>query len=351
MAPLVEVRNLTKQFVTRPGLFGRAPRVVRAVDGVSFTIDEGETLGLVGESGSGKSTLAKTLLFLEPLTSGEVFFGGELLNERSAGRLRRRAQIVFQDPYTSLPPRMRVRDIVADPLLIHRIGDRRLVRERVARLLDDVGLKPETASRFPYQFSGGQRQRIGIARALSVEPSLLVADEAVSSLDVSVQAQILNLLKDLQERHGLTYLFVSHDLGVVKYMSHRIAVMYLGEIVEIGSADEVYSRALHPYTRALLSAVPSLRTNGQTPVKLEGEPPDPGNPPPGCKFHPRCPIAQARCRTDRPALREWIPGHMAACHYALAGPNATRAEAAQMHERTLAQMGPTARSSVVGAVR
>jgi oligopeptide/dipeptide ABC transporter ATP-binding protein len=320
-------------------LLGREHRLVRAVDGVTFSVDEGETLGIVGESGSGKSTLARTILLLERPTGGDVYFAGSRLTEREVARLRRRVQIVFQDPYTSLPPRMRVRDILGDPLLIHRLADKRTLRDRVARLLEDVGLKREMADRFPHQFSGGQRQRIGIARALSVEPSLLVADEAVSSLDVSVQAQILNLLKDLQARHHLTYLFISHDLGVVEYMSHRIAVMYLGEIVEIGSSTQVYREPLHPYTRALLSAVPTLDPNRRERIRLHGEPPDPADPPPGCKFHPRCPIAQSICRTDKPALKEWVPGRWAACHFALAGEDATRDDARPKHEEALRRLG------------
>ncbi|MDP8959421.1 MAG: ATP-binding cassette domain-containing protein, partial [Actinomycetota bacterium] len=249
-ARLLEVRDLHKHFQARVGRFSRRTRAVRAVNGVSFTIAEGETLGLVGESGCGKSTLARTLLFLQAPTAGEIRFQGRRLSEDQAGRLRRQAQIVFQDPYSSLPPRMRVGRIVAEPLLIHRVVDRAEVPDRVAGLLRDVGLKPEMMGALPHQLSGGQRQRVSIARALAVQPSLIVADEAVSSLDVSVQAQILNLLKDLQERHRLGYLFISHDLGVVKYMSHRIAVMYLGEIVELAPAEEIHARPLHPYTRA-----------------------------------------------------------------------------------------------------
>ena len=240
---------------------------MRAVDGVSFSIAAGETLGLVGESGCGKSTLARTVLFLETPTSGEIRFQDAPLDAESAGRLRRRAQIVFQDPYSSLPPRMRVGRILAEPLLIHRAVDRSEIPDRVADLLRDVGLKPADTQRLPHELSGGQRQRVGIARALAVQPALIVADEAVSSLDVSVQAQILNLLRDLQERHELAYLFISHDVGVVKYMSHHIAVMYLGRIVELAPADELHRRPLHPYTRALMSAVPS--------VKARGSPPDP----------------------------------------------------------------------------
>ncbi|MGH3093531.1 MAG: ABC transporter ATP-binding protein, partial [Gaiellaceae bacterium] len=303
-APLLQVRDLTKHFVTQGGLFSRARRVIRAVDGVSFAVDEGETLGLVGESGCGKSTLAKTLLFLERPTSGEIVFGGVRLTEEEAKGLRRRAQIVFQDPYASLPPRMRVERILADPLVIHGLADRSSRGERVEQLLRDVGLKGDVTRKLPHQLSGGQRQRVGIARALSVQPSLVVADEAVSSLDASVQAQILNLLKDLQGRHGLTYIFVSHDLGVVRYMSHRVAVMYLGEIVELAPADDLYLRPLHPYTTALISAVPSLEERGRRRIRLEGEPPDPANPPPGCKFHPRCPLATELCAREAPPLRE-----------------------------------------------
>jgi len=313
--PLLEVRELTKHFAARSGMLARARRVVRAVDGVSFAVSAGETLGLVGESGCGKSTLARALLFLDPPNGGEILFDGAEVRGDDVARLRRRAQIVFQDPYASLPPRMRVQKILADALVIHGV-DRRSIPAQVRELLSDVGLKHDVAGKLPHQLSGGQRQRVGIARALSVQPSLVVADEAVSSLDSSVQAQILNLFKDLQDGHNLTYLFISHDLGVVKYMSHRIAVMYLGEIVELAPADELYSCPLHPYTRALLSAVPSLRRRSQGRIRLRGEAPDPGNPPAGCKFHPRCPLATERCVAERPALREIVPGRFSACHYA-----------------------------------
>ncbi|MCP9485285.1 MAG: ATP-binding cassette domain-containing protein [Gaiellaceae bacterium MAG52_C11] len=316
--PLLDVRDLRKHFVTRTGRLSRARKVVKAVDGVSFTVGVGETLGLVGESGCGKSTLARTVLFLELPTSGEILFEGGRVTEGEAKRLRRRAQIVFQDPYASLPPRMRIEKILADPLAIHGLADRAAIPERVVQLLRDVGLGDGVARKLPHQLSGGQRQRVGIARALSVQPSLIVADEAVSSLDASVRAQILNLLKDIQERQRLSYLFVSHDLGVVKYMSHRIAVMYLGEIVELAPADPLYERPLHPYTRALLSAVPSLGRDGRGRIRLEGEPPDPGDPPSGCKFHPRCPLAQPICSQTAPELKEWLPGRFAACHFALA---------------------------------
>jgi oligopeptide/dipeptide ABC transporter ATP-binding protein len=316
--PLLEVRDLHQHYTSRSGWLARRSRTVPAVNGVSFTIDEGETLGLVGESGCGKSTLARTLLFLEQPTAGQVLFRGEVLDQAATARLRRRAQIVFQDPYTSLPPRMRVGRILAEPFLIHGIGERADIPERVADLLHDVGLGPDLARVLPHELSGGQRQRVGIARALAVQPALIIADEAVSSLDVSVQAQILNLLKDLQARHRLAYLFISHDLGVVKNMSHRIAVMYLGKIVELADAEDLYERPLHPYTRALLSAVPSLARTGDARIRLSGEPPDPAQPPPGCSFHPRCTLAQPRCSVETPELHEWLPGRVAACHYALA---------------------------------
>jgi oligopeptide transport system ATP-binding protein len=313
--PLLEVRDLRKHFSVDTGSLRRRRRVVRAVDGVSFTVARGQTLGLVGESGCGKSTLARSLLLLEPPTAGEILFDGALLTENDARRLRRSAQIVFQDPYASLPPRMRVGKILADPLALHGVR-RPDIPQRVARLLGDVGLRDDVVDKLPYQLSGGQRQRVGIARALSVQPSLVVADEAVSSLDASVQAQILNLFKDLQARHQLGYLFISHDLGVVKYMSHRIAVMYLGEIVELAPAQALYVEPLHPYTRALVSAVPSLERRGRSRIRLEGEPPNPTDPPPGCKFHPRCPLATELCRVEHPPLREVEPGRFAACHYA-----------------------------------
>jgi oligopeptide/dipeptide ABC transporter ATP-binding protein len=325
-AVLLEVRDLHKHFVDA-GFLGRRRAAVRAVDGVSFTIAHGETLGLVGESGCGKSTLARALLFLDPPTSGEIVFDGTRLTEADVRRLRVRAQIVFQDPYASLPPRMRVERIVADPLRIHGV-ERGTVPERVRQLLRDVGLKDDVARKLPHQLSGGQRQRVGIARALSVQPSLVIADEAVSSLDASVQAQMLNLFRDLQERHGLTYLFISHDLGVVKYMSHRIAVMYLGEIVELAPADELYPRPLHPYTRALTSAVPSLDRRGSDRIRLPGEPPNPSDPPPGCRFHPRCPLADQRCRVERPPLRRIEEGRWSACHYAEQVPARMREAAA-----------------------
>ena len=314
--PLLEVRDLRTHFPIRRGLFGRAKQTLRAVDGVSFAIAPGETLGVVGESGCGKSTLVKTLLLLEQPTSGEILYDGEPVTAADASRLRRRAQIVFQDPYTSLPPRMRVADIIADPLQIHGLADREEAMRRAHALMREVGLNPERGRDYPFQFSGGQRQRIGIARALAIEPSLLLLDEAVSALDVSVQAQVLNLLRDLQERRGLTYVFISHDLGVVRAMSDRVAVMYLGKIVEQGAAGEVYERPLHPYTRALVSAVPSLRRKVER-IRLAGEPPKPTDPPSGCAFHPRCPLARPICAEQAPPLQEWLRGRLAACHFAL----------------------------------
>jgi oligopeptide/dipeptide ABC transporter ATP-binding protein len=315
--PLLEVDDLHKHYDVRSSRFSRKSKQVRAVDGVSFTMSEGETLGLVGESGCGKSTLARTVLFLESPTSGEIRFQGQTLSEPDLTRLRRGAQMIFQDPYSSLPPRMQVSKIIDDPLIIHQVVPEDEMEDRVNALLVAVGLSPDMGSALPHELSGGQRQRVGIARALAVEPSLVVADEAVSSLDVSVQAQILNLLKDLQEERGLAYLFISHDLGVVKYMSHRIAVMYLGEIVELAFTHDLHQRALHPYTRALMSAVPSIHRRGGTRIHLEGEPPDPSEPPSGCTFHPRCPMAQPICRVEKPELQEWLPGRVAACHFAL----------------------------------
>lgn len=314
--PILEVRDLVKHFPVRSGFMGQHRAIVRAVDGVSLTVSKGETLGLVGESGCGKSTLVKSILQLERPTGGEIRFRGSPLVPADAHKIRREIQIVFQDPYQSLPPRMTVGDIIGDPLRIHKIGDKSGIEARVHQLMREVGLNPERASQYPFQFSGGQRQRIGIARALAVHPSLLLLDESVSALDVSVQAQVLNLLKDLQERHNLTYIFISHDLGIVSHMSDRIAVMYLGKVVELGPAAEIIQRPLHPYTLALLSAIPSLGRKRSTRIRLLGEPPKPTDPPSGCPFHPRCPIAQQRCTESTPALTEWRPGRMAACHFA-----------------------------------
>jgi peptide/nickel transport system ATP-binding protein len=325
--PLLEIRGLTKVFAQGGALSG-GRRLVHALAGVSFTIARGETLALVGESGCGKSTLGRTVLRLYEPTAGELRFEGQdlLRIEGAALRtLRRRMQIVFQDPMGSLNPRMRVEDIVAEPLVVHGIGASRTERrERVRLLLGKVGLASEALRRFPHEFSGGQRQRIGIARALASGPDLVVADEPVSALDVSVQAQIVNLLSDLQSAEGLSYLFISHDLRVVRYLAHRVAVMYLGRIVELGPVAEIFSRPAHPYTRALLSAVPSTDPDRKRlRILLDGDPPSPVAPPPGCPFHPRCPVyaekRQPRCLTELPGLHPFsgaAPGHAAACHFA-----------------------------------
>src|ERR1043166_2304895 len=309
---LVRVRGLFKYFPVAGG-----DDVVRAVDGVTFEILRGETLGLVGESGCGKSTVGRCLLRLIEPTRGEVSFEGEDVLALSGGelrRLRREMQIIFQDPYASLNPRMKVRDIVAEPLVIHGIGDRTERRERVADLLKKVGLDPDYMNRYPHEFSGGQRQPIGIPRALALKPKLIVADEPVSALDVSVQAQVVNLLADLQEEFELTYLFISHGLAVVEHISDRVAVMYLGRIVEVAPAEELYARPLHPYTRALLSAIPVPDpTRRRERIVLKGDVPTPINPPRGCRFPTRCPEAVAECSQIDPDLREVAPGHTVAC--------------------------------------
>ena len=320
--PLLRVEALTKRYPLGGGLFGRkSRREVHALEDVSFDVFRGETLGIVGESGCGKSTLGKTLLRLQEPTGGRVFFEGReltALSPRAMRAERRHLQMVFQDPYSSLNPRLRIGDALLEPLIIHDIGSGRAERAaRVRELLGQVGLPAEAAERYPHEFSGGQRQRIVIARALAAGPRIVVADEPVSALDVSVQAQVLNLMRDLQEQYSLTYLFIAHDLRIVQYMSARVAVMYLGRIVELAGADELYARPAHPYTRLLLSAVPvpdPSKTRARLPIL--GEVPDPASPPTGCAFHPRCAIAEARCRSEAPALREVAPGHLAACHLA-----------------------------------
>lgn len=309
---LVTVRELVKHFPVEG-----SDDVVRAVDGVSFDIIRGETLGLVGESGCGKSTVGRCLLRLIEPTSGQITFDGRnvlSLRGNELRQLRREMQIVFQDPYASLNPRMKVGDIVGEPLVIHKIGTKTERRERVAELLRRVGLDPNYRSRYPHEFSGGQRQRIGVARTLALNPKLIVADEPVSALDVSVQAQVVNLLQDLQQEFGLTYLFISHGLAVVEHISTRVAVMYLGRIVEVAAAADLYARPLHPYTQALLSAIPvpdPKRTRER--IVLQGDVPTPINPPSGCRFRTRCPIAIDECARIDPELREISPGHTAAC--------------------------------------
>ncbi len=319
--PLLEVQNLCVRFPVQPRRFGRAREFVRAVEDVSFAMAPGETVGFVGESGCGKTTLGRAVIKLIEPTSGRILFEGDDiagLNGKALRARRRRFQMIFQDPYGSLDPRLTVDDIIGEALDIHHLTrNPRARRQRIDDLLQDVGLDPSHAQRYPHEFSGGQRQRIGIARALAVEPKLIVCDEPVSALDVSVQAQVINLLQDLQREHGIAYLFVAHDLAVVKHISQRILVMYLGRIVEAGEAKEVCRAPKHPYTQALLSAVPVVDPDSKRQrIILKGDVPSPIHPPGGCPFHPRCPVAEARCKIEVPPLREIGPGHQAACHLA-----------------------------------
>ncbi len=319
---LVDVRGLKMYFPINQGvLFQRRVGWVRAVDDVSFHIGRGETLGLVGESGCGKSTTGRAILQLYRPTAGEVFLDGQDLTRLSGGdlrRMRRRMQMIFQDPYASLNPRMTVGSIIAEPLEIHNLARGKAKQERVHELLRLVGLNPYFANRYPHEFSGGQRQRIGIARALAVEPQFIICDEPISALDVSIQAQIINLLEELQANLQLTYLFIAHDLSVVRHISDRVAVMYVGKIVEVTDRNELYERPLHPYTRALLSAVPvpdpRVEHRRQRMI-LTGDPPSPVNPPAACRFHPRCPFAQDICHEVEPPLEEVRPGHFVSCHF------------------------------------
>mgnify|MGYP000392138684 CR=1 FL=1 len=320
MPPLLSIRDLRTWFPIRRGLLARTVGYVRAVDGISLDVAERETLGLVGESGCGKTTLARTVLRLDPARSGEVFFEGRdllRLSGRDLNCARRRLQIVFQDPFASLNPRLTVMDLLTEGLLHHGLIRRRQKAEAAAALLNDVGLSPDALHRYPHEFSGGQRQRLSVARALSLRPRLVICDEAVSALDVSVQAQVLNLLLELRERHGLAYLFISHDLSVVRHLSHRVAVMYLGRIVELGRASDVIERPRHPYTRALVSAIPRVGCDGRSRIVLQGDVPSPANPPPGCVFHPRCPCAVPRCSQTTPPLEpladEPDSGRLVAC--------------------------------------
>jgi peptide/nickel transport system ATP-binding protein len=316
--PLLQVRNLKTHFPVRSGALGRVTGAVRAVDGVSFEVARGETLGLVGESGCGKSTLGRSLLRLIEPTSGSVRFDGQELVGLPKGELRalrRRMQLVFQDPYASLNPRLTVRELIGEPFAIHGLARGAERERRVLELLALMGLPRDAMDRYPHEFSGGQRQRIGIARSIAVRPDLVVADEPISALDVSIQAQIVNLLVDLQRELGLTYVFIAHDLKIVEYISTRVAVMYLGKVVELARAEDLYRRPRHPYSQALLSAVPEPDpTRRRARILLQGDVPSPLAPPPGCSFHPRCPYAFERCRREVPPAYDVGPGHVAACH-------------------------------------
>jgi oligopeptide/dipeptide ABC transporter ATP-binding protein len=318
---LLRVKNLVKHFPLKKKGLNRKGGIVRAVDGVSFNIFEGETLALVGESGCGKSTIGRTILRLLEPTSGSVYFQERdlfALKRDELRKMRKDMQIVFQDPFGSLNPSMKVKDIIAEPLVAHRIGNRVQRYRKVAELMHTVGLNEEHMERYPHEFSGGQRQRISIARALSLNPKFIVCDEAVSALDVSIQSQILNLLEELQERFGLTYLFISHDLSVVHHLSDRVGVMYLGKLVELAPVDRLFTKPAHPYTQALLSAIPEPDPEvKKSRILLQGDVPSPVNPPSGCRFHPRCPFAQDRCKKEEPRLQPLADGSLAACHFPL----------------------------------
>jgi oligopeptide/dipeptide ABC transporter ATP-binding protein len=319
MSTLLKVDNLRKAFKVSANRPGAAKQSLKAVDGVSFEIKSGETLGLVGESGCGKSTTGKLLLRLIEPDSGTIQFDGRDvvgMRHRELTAIRRDMQMIFQDPYSSLNPRMRVGEIIGEPLVVHSLAKGRAIKEQALTLMQKVGLAPEHYDRYPHEFSGGQRQRIGIARTLAVRPRLIVADEPVSALDLSIQAQIVNLLKDLQEEFGLTYLFISHDLGIIEHVCDRVAVMYLGRIVEIATAEQLYHQPCHPYTEALLNAVPIPDPQRVRKHQvLSGEVPSPIDPPDGCHFHPRCPYAQEICRKEYPALTDHAEGHQSACHF------------------------------------
>ena len=317
---LLETKNLSKYFTGKKGLLNRQPAQVKAVDHVSLTVNKGETLGLVGESGCGKSTLGRTILRLIPATEGQVLYNGEDIltyDKKKMWEMRRKLQIIFHDPYSSLNPRMTVYDLISAPLEVYKIGTKAERREMVEEILQEVGLDKQYLNRFPHEFSGGQRQRIGIARALILNPEFVVCDEAVSALDVSVRAQVLNLMRNMQQKKNLTYLFISHDLSVVRHISDRIAVMYLGSVAEVAEKAQLYSNPMHPYTKALLSAIPlpDVKKKRQR-IILQGDVPSAYNPPSGCKFHTRCPYATDRCKQEIPVLRQMEKGHQVACHRA-----------------------------------
>ena len=317
---LLETKNLSKYFTGKKGLLNRQSAQVKAVDHVSLTVNKGETLGLVGESGCGKSTLGRTILRLIPATEGQVLYNGEDIltyDKKKMWEMRRKLQIIFQDPYSSLNPRMTVYDLISAPLEVYKIGTKAERREMVEEILQEVGLDKQYLNRFPHEFSGGQRQRIGIARALILNPEFVVCDEAVSALDVSVRAQVLNLMRNMQQKKNLTYLFISHDLSVVRHISDRIAVMYLGSVAEVAEKAQLYSNPMHPYTKALLSAIPlpDVKKKRQR-IILQGDVPSAYNPPSGCKFHTRCPYATDRCKQEIPVLRQMEKGHQVACHRA-----------------------------------
>lgn len=319
---ILQVDNLVMHFPIYRGVIRRRVGEVHAVDGISFNIQRGETLGLVGESGCGKSTTGRAILQLYKPTAGAVYFDGVdlvTLKGEQMRQMRRKVQMIFQDPYASLNPRMTVADIVGEPLMVHNVATGKEIQERVQHLLEIVNLNPSFANRYPHEFSGGQRQRIGVARALALQPSLIICDEPISALDVSIQAQVVNLLEELQEQFNLTYLFIAHDLSMVKHISKRVAVMYLGVIMELASRENLYSHPLHPYTQALLSAVPipdPVADSQRQRTILEGDVPSPVNPPSGCRFRTRCPIAESFCAEKQPDFRELKPGHFVACHFA-----------------------------------
>ena len=316
--PILEVKNLRKTFPIKKSITGKVLQELVAVDNASFTLNAGETLGIVGESGCGKTTMGRTILKLHPSNGGQIIFNGEDItnyNTKQMRPIRTKMQIIFQDPYSSLPPRSTVGDILSEPVLVHNIVPKSQVKEYVMDLMEKCGLRDYYYERYPHEFSGGQRQRICIARALSVKPDLVICDEPVSALDVSIQAQIINLLKDLQKSMGLTYLFISHDLSVVKFISDKIGVMYLGSMVEYGAKKDIFDNPLHPYTKALFSAIPNPNPDEKMQrIVLNGDIPSPANPPSGCKFHTRCPQAMEICKTVCPKYREYEPGHFTACH-------------------------------------